>query len=195
MNKQEFLRELAQSLRGYYCDDAIRYYDELISDKIDSGLPEHEAVASLGNVSDVVAVIKAERVEATIKENTVKNPVKTFITLTALCTSPVLLSVAIAFTVTYLALFIVFFAVGISLMAGCAGTVIMVIVNAVYAAGTLKFAGVVITIGAGMVAAGILGLLGIGFYKLSMYFVKGFLAGYAKIISKTKRKKINENVK
>jgi len=193
MNKKEFLEQLAGALRGYYCDDAVRYYDELISDKIDSGVLEHDAVASLGNVSDVVAIIKAERVEATIKENTAKNPFKTFITLTALCTSPVLLGVAIAFTVTYLALFITFFAVGISLMAGCIGTAVMIIVNAIYAAGTLGFAGVVITIGAGAVAAGILGLLGIGFYKLSMYFVKGFLVGYAKIISKSKRRKINEN--
>jgi len=193
MNKHEFLDALRNALRGYDCDDALHYYDELISDKTESGMSEYEAVTALGSVYDVAACIKAELVETRLTENRAGNPFKTFAKLTALCTSPVLFALALAFSITYFVLFVSFFAVGISLIAGGAWTIVMTVISAIQAAGEIGIAGVLIAAGAGATTAAILGILGILFYKLSMLLVKMFLKSYAKIISKSKRRKVNEN--
>ncbi len=58
MKKQEFLKELRKflkNIRKKEREDYIRRYDELLSDMMENGMSEEEAVHSLGNVKDIAA--------------------------------------------------------------------------------------------------------------------------------------------
>lgn len=60
MNKVEFLaqlREALQRLPQHEVDQSIAYYAEMIDDQIEDGMLEEQAVASLGNVSDIALQI------------------------------------------------------------------------------------------------------------------------------------------
>ncbi len=59
MNREEFINELNERLNNNPDkDDIISYYSELISDKIDSGYSESEAVESLGSIDLILENIK-----------------------------------------------------------------------------------------------------------------------------------------
>lgn len=77
MTKREFLSELRARLASLPAKDAeehLDYYCEMIDDRIEEGLPEEEAVAAVGTVSDVAAQILAEEPieEENIEEETSK---------------------------------------------------------------------------------------------------------------------------
>lgn len=58
MNKQEFLKELRKTLKNVRKrerEDYIRRYDELLSDFMENGMSEGEAVRSLGSAQDIAA--------------------------------------------------------------------------------------------------------------------------------------------
>lgn len=64
MNKQEFLRRLETGLAGLGGDElegCIHFYDEMIDARMEEGLKEENAVASLGSVDDIVAQIISEQ--------------------------------------------------------------------------------------------------------------------------------------
>ena len=63
MKKEEFLKELKRRLKGLPKDDLenrIRFYGEMIDDRIDDGMSEEDAVKEVGTVDEVVAQIAAE---------------------------------------------------------------------------------------------------------------------------------------
>ncbi|MBQ9162630.1 MAG: DUF1700 domain-containing protein [Clostridia bacterium] len=63
MKKYEFLAELQRRLDGLSADDlkaSLDYYAELIDDRIDDGMNEDEAVASVGTPADAAAQILEE---------------------------------------------------------------------------------------------------------------------------------------
>ena len=63
MKKEEFLKELKKRLKGLPKDDLenrIRFYGEMIDDRIDDGMSEEDAVKEVGTVDEVVAQIAAE---------------------------------------------------------------------------------------------------------------------------------------
>lgn len=63
MTKQEFLSELERALGKLphaEVEQALAFYDEAISDRMEDGLPEAEAVADLGPVDEIAAQIAAE---------------------------------------------------------------------------------------------------------------------------------------
>ena len=67
MNKNEFMNELEKRIKKYPDhSEIISYYYELISDKMDSGMTESEAVESLGSLDDICKNIENER--ASIRE-------------------------------------------------------------------------------------------------------------------------------
>ena len=76
MRKNEFLRNLENRINKYPDHaEIISYYYELIQDKIDSGMDEEEAVASLGSLDEIVRAIESEKY-STKEEVTVKQAVK-----------------------------------------------------------------------------------------------------------------------
>ncbi|MBP5221777.1 MAG: DUF1700 domain-containing protein [Lachnospiraceae bacterium] len=63
MNKDEFIARLRGSLVGLSQEDIDRsadYYEEMIEDRMDDGMPEEEAVAALGSIADIRAKILEE---------------------------------------------------------------------------------------------------------------------------------------
>lgn len=65
MDKQKFIstlkRRLARLPRAEVAE-RVNFYSEMIDDRIEEGLSEHEAVAEIGPIDKIVAQIKAERV-------------------------------------------------------------------------------------------------------------------------------------
>lgn len=63
MNKQEFISKLNEALRGLPDGDIaerIGFYSEIIDDKIEEGLTESEAVASVGTIDEIAAQILSD---------------------------------------------------------------------------------------------------------------------------------------
>ncbi|MBO4695839.1 MAG: DUF1700 domain-containing protein [Lachnospiraceae bacterium] len=63
MNKTEFLVRLQQGLAGLPqedIDERLNFYNEMISDRMEDGLSEEEAVAGVGDVDEIVAQTIAE---------------------------------------------------------------------------------------------------------------------------------------
>ena len=63
MNKLEFLDELQKKLYGLPkedIDDRVCFYEEMIDDRIEEGMSETDAIASLGNSDDIAAEIIAK---------------------------------------------------------------------------------------------------------------------------------------
>lgn len=63
MNKQQFLDELKNRLNGMNEGDiqkSLEFYSEMIDDSIEDGMTEEQAAASLGNINDIIAQIKAD---------------------------------------------------------------------------------------------------------------------------------------
>ena len=61
MNKQEFLTELKQHLKGIAPEDisgSLEYYSEMIDDAVEDGMTEEEAVASLGDIEEIVKQLR-----------------------------------------------------------------------------------------------------------------------------------------
>ena len=63
MKKEEFLKELKRRLKGLPKEDLenrIRFYGEMIDDRMDDGMSEEDAVKEVGTVDEVVKQIAAE---------------------------------------------------------------------------------------------------------------------------------------
>lgn len=122
MTKLEFLEELKKGLSGLPqedIDERIDFYSEMIDDKIEEGILEAEAVASIGNVQDIVSQIVAEApifklVKERVKPKTKLKPLE--IVLLAVG-SPIWFSLLVAFLAVVLSLYISLWAVIISLWA------------------------------------------------------------------------------
>ena len=72
MNKQEFLTAITYGLGGLPREDVARwveYYDEILSDRIEDGMSEQDAVAAMGKPGEVVEEIIAQTpIRALVKE-------------------------------------------------------------------------------------------------------------------------------
>lgn len=61
MNKYEFLAAVREGLSGIEkndIDSSLDYYREIIDDKIESGLSEEDAIASLGDIEGIISEIR-----------------------------------------------------------------------------------------------------------------------------------------
>lgn len=63
MNKNDFLKELKNGLRGLPADDieeCLSFYSEMIDDRIENGMSEEEAVLSVGSTNEIVTQTMAD---------------------------------------------------------------------------------------------------------------------------------------
>lgn len=122
MNKIEFLQELALDLVGLPQDDVERwleYYTEMLEDRIEDGMSEEEAVASLGEPAKIVKEILAQTPFTKLIKNKIKPKRKLRvweIVLIALG-SPIWVSLAIAVAAVIFSVFVSLWAVIVSLWA------------------------------------------------------------------------------
>ena len=144
MNKSEFLKKLAEKLSGLSDFDAqerINFYSEMIDDKIEEGLSEEEAIASIGSADTIASEVLEEMVieemtkdePSEISEKKPEKPTAKAVLQTAkgkltvgqivllALGSPIWISLAAAAFAVVLSLWVVLWSVVISLWAATVG--------------------------------------------------------------------------
>lgn len=72
MTRQRFLKTIRKKLKGLPAEEvenSLAFYDEAISDRMDNGMTEEEAIAALGSADEIAARIIDETPEADAGEN------------------------------------------------------------------------------------------------------------------------------
>ena len=185
MGKSEFLLELRRCLAqmpASELEEQIAYYDELISDMMEEGISEHEAVARLGDPAVIAAELLAELPLGTLVKTRVKPKDGWNAGAVALIVlgSPLWLPLLIAFGAVIFALIVTVFA----LIASFGAVVIALGASAIgIVAGTITGrvnTPPLMTLGIVLVAAGlcVLGALALppmfrGLWKLIRVIVRG----------------------
>lgn len=149
MNKKEFLATLSKELRLLPKEDKrkwLDYYSEMISDRMEEGLPEQEAVAAIGSAELIAAQIVGETDPSLIASEKKKRELNAWQIALLVLGSPLWISLLAAAGCVVLALAIAAFAVVLSVY-----IVIWAVVISLYS--------VVLALALGGVAALVLGVL------------------------------------
>lgn len=122
MTKLEFLEELKKGLNGLPQEDIeerINFYGEMIDDRIEDGIAEEEAVASIGCVENIVSQIVADVPLAKIVKQKITPKKKLSVGAIVLISlgSPIWASLLVALVAVALALYVSLWSVIISLWA------------------------------------------------------------------------------
>lgn len=122
MNKQEFLQSLREGLSGLPQEDrekAIDFYEEMIDERIEEGIVEEEAIATIGTVDEVVSQIISEiPLSKLVKERVKpKRKMSAWEIVLLVLGSPVWLSVLIAIFAVILSVYVAIWSVVVSLWA------------------------------------------------------------------------------
>lgn len=179
MNKKEFLKELEVNLKGLPkldIDERIAFYSEMIDDIIEDGETEENAVKKVGDVNKIAKDIFAEYSLIKIVKEKInpKRKLKAWeITLIAV-SSPIWVSLIVAFFAVIVSLYAVAWAVVISLWATFIGSSVCAVVSVVACGVYLvmgSYVSVIAVIGLGLASLG----LAILFLFDSKYATKGLI--------------------
>lgn len=190
MDKQAFLTALRSGLSGLPQDDIeerLTFYGEMIDDRMEEGLSEEEAVAAIGEVSEIVRQAVADTPLAKIAKERIrpKRRLKTWEIVLLALGSPIWLSLAIAAAAVLFAVIVSLWSVILSLWAVFASLAVSAVAavptGAFFAAGGHGAAGLAM-LSAGLVCAGLTILLFFG----CMGAMKGILRLTKKITLWTK---------
>ena len=130
MTKKEFLDALSRGLSGLprrEREERVNFYREMIDDRIEEGMPEPDAVASVGTVEGTVSQILAER-PAVVSDAPKKSGggrvwVIVLLVLGFPVWFPILTSVFVTVVSVIFSLFVTLWAIEIGLAAGAVGGV------------------------------------------------------------------------
>ena len=190
MDKQAFLTALRSGLSGLPQDEIeerLTFYGEMIDDRMEEGLCEEEAVAAIGEVSEIVRQAVADTPLAKIAKERIrpKRRLKTWEIVLLALGSPIWLSLAIAAAAVLFAVIVSLWSVILSLWAVfvslAVSAVAAVPTGAFFAVGGHGAAGLAM-LSAGLVCAGLTILLFFG----CMGAMKGILRLTKKITLWTK---------
>ncbi len=190
MDKQAFLTALRSGLSGLPQDDIeerLTFYGEMIDDRMEEGLSEEEAVAAIGEVSEIVRQAVADTPLAKIAKERIrpKRRLKTWEIVLLALGSPIWLSLAIAAAAVLFAVIVSLWSVILSLWAVFASLAVSAVAavptGAFFAMGGHGAAGLAM-LSAGLVCAGLTILLFFG----CMGAMKGILRLTKKITLWTK---------
>ena len=131
MDKQEFLENLRKGLSGLPQEDIearLSFYGEMIDDRMEEGISEEEAVLAVGTVEEIVTQTVAEIPLAKLAKERIrpKRRLKAGEILLLVLGSPLWIALGIAAPAVIASLYIVLWAVVVSLwavfssLAGCA---------------------------------------------------------------------------
>ena len=162
MNKMQFLLELDKMLSQLSETekvDWLRFYSEMIEDRMEEGLSEEEAVAAIGTVRDIAAQITADQPAGTAKK---RNP---WMVLLLILGSPIWIAILASLFAVVLTLYISLWAIVISLWAVFASLAACGLAGVAggigFACGGQVLPGIALS-GAGLVCAGLAILLFFG---------------------------------
>ncbi len=163
MNKAEFLQKLRAALSGLPQSDIeekVGFYSEMIDDRMEDGLSEEEAVATVGSVEEIVREIVADIPLAKIAKEKIKpkRKMRVWEIILLILGSPIWLSLLIAvFAVILSAYACIWSAIAafwsgfVALVAACLGGVVMGVW--VMVAGTFPMG--VLLLGGGLLSGGL----------------------------------------
>lgn len=163
MNKQEFLAQLGARLSGLpkqEVEERLRFYGEMIDDRMEDGLSEQEAVRDIGSVDDIVSQILSEIPLAKLAKEKIrpKRKLRAWEIVLIAVGSPIWFSLLIAAFAVILSLYIVLWSVIIAFwsvfvsFAACAP--VGILMGVVYICGGNGLAGIFI-ISCGLTLAGL----------------------------------------
>lgn len=170
MTKREFLEKLRESLKGLPLDDIegkISYYGEMIDDRVEEGMSEEEAVASMESVESIVSSALSEvPLTKIVKEKiTPKKTGDTRTTLLVILGFPLWFPLLAAAAAVAFSLYMVLWALVVSLwavdVAFFAGTLAGAALSAVYFVHGNTAPGIAM-IGAALFSAGLMIFLFLG---------------------------------
>ncbi|MBQ2945587.1 MAG: DUF1700 domain-containing protein [Clostridia bacterium] len=169
MTKIEFLLALSERLSGLPKEEKLErlnFYSEMIEDRIEEGLSEEEAVAAVGTLDELseceapehTEIIPEENPEEKTEQDAPKKEKKLWLTVLIACSFPIWLPVLIAVLAVALSVYVVLWALIISLWAvfGAAAVtaITVIIIGIVLAAAGRGVAGAA-TVGIGIFAVGL----------------------------------------
>ena len=163
MTKLQFILSLHDKLSGFPQDDVeerLRFYSEMIEDRMEDGFSEEEAVSAVGSVDEIAAQIAAEIPLAKIVTNKIKpkRRLKAWEIVLLALGSPIWISLGIAAFAVILSLYISLWAVIISLWAVFGSVVVcafgVIVAGIGFALGVNGLVGMAM-IGAGVICAGL----------------------------------------
>ena len=122
MNKETFLAELRNALRGFPEEDIeerVAFYSEMIADRMEEGLTEEEAIAQTGAIQNIVSQTIADTpLHKLVKENArTRKPMSAGEIVLLVVGSPLWLALGIALLAVILALYVVLWALLVVLWA------------------------------------------------------------------------------
>ena len=180
MNRYDFLYELKQKLSQLSADEIekhLSYYEEMIDDRIEDGMTEEEAVASLEDVSVIAERILLDMPITTLVKTKVK-PKKgwtaTAIVL-AIIGSPIWLSLLIALVAVAVSVVVAFWAVVIAVAAAVAAIVLTglaLLIAPIFMIGAgLPVALACFAAGLGVIGVALLGFVGVKYLAKAIAFL------------------------
>lgn len=177
MNKSEFLEHLESGLKDLPNSEikkSLNYYSEMIDDRVEDGELEEEAVASLGDIDEIVDDILSQSPPAKQIKGKRKIGNKIFVIILIILGSPIWLSILLALFAVVIALYatvasiiIALFSVVVAFLLGGAVAVIgspIIMYSNIYTG--------IFIIGAGLILFGLGVFLAYGTVKLSSLIIK-----------------------
>lgn len=175
MNRQEWMYALRSGLRGIPQEEvekSIAFYDEMISDRIEDGMTEAEAVAAIGSVEDITAqIVSGIPLKKIVKAKiSPQHALRGWEIVLLILGSPVWLPLLLAAASIVLAVYIVLWAVILCLYAvdfSVAACSIAGLASAYVYLSSGKLPAFAGTLGIGLVCAGLTIFLFIGFGQIT----------------------------
>ncbi len=178
MNKETFLNLLANEMKGFSYAEISRaqvFYEEAIADRMEDGLTEEEAVASLGEVALIVEEMRlnlpfTKLIGNTVKESHQNASNKTLWKVLAIISFPFWLPMLIGFAATLFGLYMGLIGILVGIIA-IYGSLIIIGIASLFASGYFIFQGDL------LVAIGYLGstLASIGLFLLLLQSVSSII--------------------
>lgn len=186
MTKVEFLDELKKQIAEYpsgETEQSLEYYSEMIDDRMEDGMTEGEAVASLGKIEDIARQIKEELPLATLvkqktKEKTHGKRLPVWAIILLILGFPLWGGLVITILAVVVSLYAVIWAIDIalwSLVIVFAVSSLVGVIGCVLSAVHGAFGSALFYLGAGMVCVG----LGIFLFLGMRLLTKGLCHGTA----------------
>ena len=124
MPKAEFLSELQRKLAGLPPEELrerLSFYNEMITDRMEDGMPEAEAVAEIGPAEDVVNQIMSEIPLSKLVREKVKSKrsLKAWEIILLVLGSPIWLPILISVLAIFLSVYVIIWAVAVCIYAAC----------------------------------------------------------------------------
>ncbi len=202
MTKVEFLDKLKALINEYPPEEtskSVEYYEEMINDRMEEGMTEAEAIASLGNVEEIAEQIKCELPLTTLvkykaKEKTKGKKMPVWAIVLIVLGSPIWLSLAVSVLALIISFYATIWSIDISFWA-VDFSFVMVAIASLFAMAVMITEGSIISAVIYLGMALVFAALSILFFIGSLYLSKGIVMGTALIFKQIKKSIVGEDKK